>query len=351
MKLWLLAAALLAAVAAFAIPSSATAVTPIGTWELIPAQSDTAGTPVNSYMTAVRQPINADGSSVFGAKRGVIPVQFDVLSGTATPHTIGPVVFESINGGNDPTTASSGPYAWSGLYFTPSTAMTFADVTSLVANYDFTTGDCHGGSLRWTINVTHDGASQNIHVYYGDPGGVQSCTGSADESGDNLMDNSLGNPANRFEFQGGGTPVYTTYANVLAATNDGADTVNWIGLILDSGWGGDQVINPATLTASVNGNSWVRETAGTTWDYGEMSPTCNIPQAKIVVTKTGGDNPGAVDETNSVQPKDTGLYFRNVDCKLIYNLDVSTLRGTGSYTVQADFGTGPVDDPALFGLK
>ena len=350
MKLWLLAAAVVAAVAAFAIPSSATAVTPIGTWELIPAQSDTVGTPVPSYKTAVRQPINADGSSVFGAKRGVVPVQFDVISGTATPHTIGPVVFESIKNGNDPTTSSTGPYAWSALVFTPSTAMTFNDVTSLVSHYQFTTGDCYVGSLRWTIDITHNGVEKQIHAYYGTPNGPdQGCSGNASGSGDNLV--TTGITPDRFEFQGAGSPVYTTYDAVKALANDGTDTVNWIGLILESGWLADQVINPATLTASVNGDDWVRETAGTTYTYSDLAPTCDIPQAKIVVTKTDGDNPGAVDESNSVQPKDTGLYFRNVDCKLIYNLDVSTLRGTGSYTVGADFGLGAVLDPAIFGLK
>lgn len=363
MKLWLLAAAVVAAVAAFMLPSSATAVTPTGAWELIPAQSDTLGTAESTYQTVVRPPINADGTSVFAAKRGVVPVQFDVLSGTATPHTIGPVVFESIGGGSNPAVSTSTtPFAWSGLIFTPTTgSMTFDDVASLVATYDFTTGDCWGGSLRWTINVTHNSAPQNVHVYYGDPSNTapsfQSCSGSYDESGDNLMDNTLGNPANRFEMQSDGQAgwptaggLYRTLADAQAVV--GTDTVNWIGLILDSGWKSDQVIDPDTLAASVNGNAWERETEGTTYTYSDMAKTCDIPQAGIVIEKTSGSNPGSVDEAQSVQPKDTGEYFRNVDCKLIYNLDVSTLTGTGSYKVQADFGSRPPAlDPAIFGLK
>ena len=351
-----LALAALAVATALGIGGAGAAV-PAGTWELIPAQTDTIGTPVSTYQTVVRPPINSDGSSVYSAKRGVIPVQFDVLAGTDTPHTIGPVVFESINNGSDPTNASStSPFAWSGLIFTPTDAMTFADVTSLVATYDFTTGDCHGGSLRWTVNVEHNGASQNIHVYYGDPNNVapsyQSCSGSYDESGDNLMDNTLGNPANRFEFQSGGTPVYTTYADMLSDTNNGTDTVNWIGLILDSGWGGDQVIDPTTLAASVNGNAWQPKTPGTTHTYSDLAKTCDIPQAAIKVTKAAGTEGDPVNEVvDSVQPKDTGVYFRNVDCKLIYNLDVSTLTGSGDYKVFAKFGADPVNDPALFGLK
>ena len=350
-----LALAALAVAAALGI-GGAGAAAPAGTWELIPAQTDTVGTPVSTYQTVVRPPVNSDGSSVYSAKRGVIPVQFDVLAGTDTPHTIGPVVFESINNGSDPTsTSNTSPFLWSALIFSPTDAMTFADVASLVATYHFTTGDCHGGSLRWTINVQHNGASQNIHVYYGDPNNVapsfQSCSGSYDESGDNLMDNTLGNPANRFEFQSNGPPVYTSYADMLAATNNGADTVNWIGLILDSGWGGNQVIDPATLAASVNGNVWQRKTEGATHTFSDLAKTCDIPQAKIAITKTVGAATDPVNEVNSVQPKDTGVYFRNVDCKLIYNLDVSTLKGSGDYKVFADFGNGTVNDPALFGLK
>src|SRR4051794_11955367 len=44
-----------------------------------------AGTP--TYKTAVRPPINADGSSNFAARRGVIPVQFDLLAAPTTTTT------------------------------------------------------------------------------------------------------------------------------------------------------------------------------------------------------------------------------------------------------------------------
>jgi hypothetical protein len=36
---------------------------------------------------------------------------------------------------------------------TSSTSLTVADITSLSANYTCSTGDCFGGSLRWTINT------------------------------------------------------------------------------------------------------------------------------------------------------------------------------------------------------
>ena len=42
-----------------------------------------SGTPL--YVAAIQQPINSDGSSVFSAKRGVVPVKFTLaLNGTPT---------------------------------------------------------------------------------------------------------------------------------------------------------------------------------------------------------------------------------------------------------------------------
>jgi hypothetical protein len=369
-------AAILAIAAAVAavVAGSATATVPTGTWTLVPAQTSTAGTPTTAtstttsyaYKTAVRPPINADGSSVFSIKRGVVPVQFDVLAALTTtttttittPHTWNPIVFESINGGNDPLSASTGPYAYSLLYYAPGSTLTFADVTDLTATYAFTTGDCHGGSLRWTIWLKNGGT---IHVYYGTPNGPdQGCSDTASGSGQNLI--TTGITPDRFEYQGVSIPKYTTYAAMLALTNNGADEVDAVALIIDSGWGGDQVIDPASLTTvSVNGNAWggpntepfnTTSTVTGEPETGDFAKTCEIPQAAIDVEKAGQEAPPFVNETvDSVQPKDTGQYFRNVDCKLIYNLDVSTLAGAGNYTVNADFGKGPVDDPALFGLK
>ena len=56
-------------------------------------------------------------------------------------------------------------------------------------------------------------------------------------------------------------------------------------------------------------------------------------------------------EAASIQPADNNLYFRIVDCKYIYNLDVSTLLGSGTYTVQPVIGGTPVAGPAFFSLK
>jgi hypothetical protein len=64
---------------------------------------------------------------------------------------------------------------------------------------------------RPEFGASWNGVEQNVHVSYGDPGGVQECTLNSG-SGQNLTTASAA--PNRFEMQGGfgGGPVYTTYA-------------------------------------------------------------------------------------------------------------------------------------------
>ena len=350
-----------AAVASLALlspaSSSANGASP-GSWQFVPAQSFTdaqSTTTGTAYQTAVRAPINADGSSTFTAKRGVIPVQFDLLSATTTTvtttRTYDPPVWQSIwsdNGSNsDPTND------WSGAFFSPadSAPLTFNDVAILSATYAFTEGNCRGGSLRWTINVTHNGESQNVHVYYGTPNGPnQGCSaGDPAGSGSGLNLIELGVPE-RFEIQGFGAPVYTTYEAVAAIV--GSDPVNWVGLILDSGWGGDQRANISDVT--VNTSTFVpltSEAMNPVTTTGDFAKTCDLPEASLQWAMDDGTAAATVNEALSVQPKDTNGIFRQVDCKYIYNLDVSTLRGTGTYNVYANIGGVNVPEPARFDLK
>lgn len=330
--------------------STAAAATTAGSWKFYPAQSyqdSTSTTTETAYQAAVRAPINADGSSNFPARRGVIPVQFDLLSGTNSTTTVtrtyDPPVWQSI-GSNNPADTSDD---YTVATFTPSTNLTFKTVTNLSATYAFTLGDCHGGSLRWTINVTHNGVSQNVYVYYGDPGGVQSCTGAASGSGQNLISTGA---TNRFEIQGAGAPVYQTYADVQAVVGD--DHVNWVGLMLDSGWGGDQKVDVSNVT--VNDNTFVPKTSeiiSTVTTPGTFTKTCDLPQAALRWAKNDATPTGAINEAESVQPKDTGEYYRQVDCKYIYNLDVSGLTGTGTYSVWANIGGTNVPQRAVFDLR
>lgn len=97
-----------------------------GTWTLYPAQTQTA---INQV--SVQQPINPDGTSVWSASKGVVPVQFSLSTG----FSYGPVAFSSL--------LSTSSFSY--LSFAPNPSLTFDQISSLIANYTFTTGNCHGG--------------------------------------------------------------------------------------------------------------------------------------------------------------------------------------------------------------
>jgi hypothetical protein len=363
---------LLAAAGALVMPAAASTTT--GTWYFSPAQTftttttTTAGPPM--YQSAVRPPVNSDGSSNWPAKRGVIPVQFDLLAAptttTTTTKTYDPPVWKSVQGERVYTFAQlclqknllgagTCPDAPS------SPALAFNDIQNLRADYLFTVGDCFGGSLRWDVYVQHGANIETVEVYYGNPNGVpdppgQSCSGASTETGKNLMsqvDPTL--PVNRFEMQGGWGvpgPVYTTYADAVASTNAGTDKVVAVQLTLDSGWKGDQRADVSNVT--VNDNTWVpktTETTTTTTVSGDYAKTCTLPAAELRWAKNDATPTGAINEAESIQPKDTGQYYRQVDCKYIYNLDVSSLNGQGTYTVWVRIGGQNIQVPATFDLR
>jgi len=355
------------------MPASASSST-TGTWYFRPDQTFTTSTTTTAgppmYQSAVRPPINSDGSSNWPAKRGVIPVQFDLLSAptttTTTIKTYDPPVWKSVVGERDYTFLQLclekdlyGPGFCPDAPAAP--ALTFNDIQNLSADYFFTEGDCWGGSLRWDVNVRHGATIQTVEVYYGNPNGVpdppgQSCSGASSESGKNLMSQTdLTLPVNRFEMQGGWGvpgPVYTTYADAVASTNAGTDKVVAVQLTLDSGWKGAQRANVSNIT--VNDNRWVPktvETTSTTTVSGDYVKTCTLPAAELRWAKNDATPTGAVNEAESIQPKDTGQYYRQVDCKYIYNLDISSLSGQGTYTVWVRIGGQYIQVPATFDLR
>ena len=59
---------------------------------------------------------------------------------------------------------------------------------------------------------------------------------------------------------------------------------------------------------------------------------------------------GEVNEPLSIQPQDSNLTYRIVDCKYTYNLATSSLSGVGTYTVFATIG-GTKVTVASFDLK
>src|SRR6185369_13525924 len=54
-------------------------------------------------------------------------------------------------------------------------SITFSQLDELTAHYAFDLGDCHGGSLRWTVRVDSntngvlDSNDKPIYIYYGLP--------------------------------------------------------------------------------------------------------------------------------------------------------------------------------------
>ncbi len=301
-----------------------------GTWTAYPGQATV-------YQASVQQPINADGSSNFKySGKSVIPVKFSLSSG------LGPFVFESIrsddttidDGGGMCGTGSGGDHAndCSFLSFTPSSTLTFAQITSLVANYSFTLGDCHGGALRWSVRTSQ---TQSVFIYYGNPtsfgnGGVGGCTptssGGADGSGVNM----IGQTDTRYDTsQYPGGTFYDTYAHALTLV--GSTPIVRASLVLDGGWGGDQRLTLASAT--VNDNTFTPQPPS------PPSPTCSLPAATIRVTKLSGNASGPVNEPETIQPNDDNGNFRVVDCKYMYNLATSSLPGTGRYRVEVVIGS------------
>jgi hypothetical protein len=297
--------------------AASTTITPNGTWEAYPGQSA-------SFGAAVQQPINADNSSNFKANgKTVIPVKFALSQGT------GAFVFESI--GSD----ASPDNDYSFVSFTPNATVTFNDITELSSMYAFTLGDCHGGSLRWQVRTS---STQAVYIYYGNPpqfgnGGTGGCTatspGGVDQSGDNLI-GLLDLRYDTSQYAGG--TFYDTYAH--AQTLIGTTPILRASLVLDGGWGGDQVVDLTSATVAVGGTNPYTETF-TPEPASAVSPVCPTEAATITITKADNTPTGAVNEPISIQPQDNDGIFRIVDCKYMYNLATSSLTGVGTYTVFA----------------
>jgi hypothetical protein len=324
-----------------------------GTWTLFPAQPVTVSTTTGTaYQTLVRPPINADGTSNYPKKRGVIPVQFELSSAATTTATttVGPVVFESIGSDTD----TDNDFAF--LRYVPASPVTFADLDELVADYAFALGNCAGGSLRWQvrIDVGADGVTSNdanVFIYYGDVPNFTDCEGAESQSGDNL----IGTSEARYDLTQLAGPFYGTYADALARV--GTLPALRASLVLDSGWATDQRVD---LTGALaNGSTWVPEPVGSTssTSTGAFAPTCELPPAEIKWSKSDPIPDGMINETaESIQQGDSGQYYRIVDCKYLYNLDVSSLDPNlatrqGTYYVYAKIGGSIVNSPARFDLR
>jgi len=305
-------------------PAAATTVvtTPNGSWTAYPGQSTT-------YQASVQQPINADGSSNFKANgKAVIPVKFALAQGT------GGFVFESYSDAQE-----GAPYSF--LEFDPNSPPTLAEITELIADYDFTVGDCHVGSLRWTLYLDDGGTTRNLDVHY-QPGsdlGAPFCAPGT--SNKNMADVTSTDPYVVIQAFNGGSYTFTSPYNVTygeAVGQLGSLSVLGMNLIIESGYAGDQDIDLASATVGVGGATPYTETF-TPQPGSPTSPVCPTAEAKFSVSKVDGLPLGSVNEPVSIQPQDTNEVYRIVDCKYMYNLATSSLSGVGTYTVYATIGS------------
>ena len=303
--------------------SPAAAATTEGTWTQYP-------TGATEYQAEVQQPINTANTSNWSSKsKGAIPVMFKLSS------RVGPAAFESI--GSDISTAND--YAF--MSFAPTSPLTFNTIERLSTDYAFTLGDCHGGSLRWSVRTSD---TQALFIYYGMPsefgnGAIGGCTptsaGGANQSGVNM----IGSSDLRYDTSQyvGGT-FYDTYEH--AKTLMGSLPVVRASLVIDSGWGGDQRLNVSNTTVNDNTYQFVSSAGGA------FAPTCSLPAATIQVGKTDPVADGQINE-EPVQPSlvDSGNAFRIVDCKYQYVLSIPSLQGAGTYYVELRIGGVKVPTP------
>jgi len=305
--------------------SPVAAATP-GTWEQYP-------TGATEYQAEIQQPINTANTSNWNSKsKGAIPVMFKLSS------RLGPAAFESI--GSD--TNLDNDYAYASFTPDSSSPLTFNQIVTLKTDYAFTLGDCHGGSLRWSIRTS---STQSLWIYYGaypqfGNGGVNGCTPTSTLGVNQSGVNMINQPDLRYDTSQyvPGTQ-YNSYAGAKAIMGD--LPILHATLVIDSGWGGDQRLNVSNTT--VNDSVYQFVSSG----GGAFAPTCDLPAATIQVGKTDPVADGAINE-EPVQSSlvDSGNTFRVVDCKYQYVLSIPSLAGGGTYYVEIKINGVRVPTPA-----
>lgn len=301
-----------------------------GTWSFDPgngtnaiqlAQTSTSTSTSTAYQAQVQEPINPDGSSIWSATRGVIPVQFtlqqatDTKTTTTTTAAIYPSLLDS---------ESSGSPAYGALAFTPTTGTTVSSITNLTADFTWLAGNNHTGSMRWSI-VTSAGT---FYVYYGDTStSFQSGTGGTGTNmtatGENRVD--IGGP-------------YVSWSDLTAA--DGSATVSRIDLVVDAGYAGTQTVQLSDVTIGTGAGTseyvpgTVAGSSSSTDSSGPWSSTTTAPMYIDVVQGTA-TAPGTPDDTTYTGVGDSGGQFHIVNGMYKYNLSNASppLGSAGTYFV------------------
>ena len=251
-------------------------------------------TQTSTYYTTVQPPINADGSSVWPAKKaGVVPVKFALSVGLGNLTIIS-------------ATDSNPAHVDGGVVFTIPAGL-------------------HIQYLRWLKRiVTLDFGGVYMFIYTGgetSPGDPNS--GCASYAGVNLLSS---NTATRFEAtQLGDTVQYDTLPNILGKYGDMPIQGMW--LVTDNG-------NSHVTLSSVSIQSTTYTFASST-----PAPTCNLPSATIDVQQVSGANPGTVDETQYTMAADNGINFRIDSCQYVYNVSTKNML-VGNYKVFANINAG-----------
>jgi hypothetical protein len=266
------------------------------------------------YTAQVLPPINSDGSSVWPAKRGVIPVQFKV---TETKQSS--AQFASLSAGLPYSVASW--HAPAGL--------TVNQLSSLVANYGaYSQGGHGGGSLRWEIATPRG----NVFVYFGDAPNFTS--ESADTgSGANL----LARDDNRVDLSQVGGTFYDNRQHMARLVGD--EPVLGVSLVVDSYWfqGADVLdLHSAQVTTST----------GIASTFTMPEPTSSVrqtnePPAFLKIERyNDGNYTEVANEALSSAQGDEGEQFRQVDGKYLYNLYnlKADKLGPGDFRVQIVIG-------------
>jgi hypothetical protein len=113
-----------------------------------------------------------------------------------------------------------------GIDFTVPSGLTFAQVTHLGTDYDFTAASCGGGAPRFQIDIQ----GKNAFVYIGPPPNYTRCPPNVWVSTGNLA--TPGSFVDTSQLPGG--TFYDTFAS--ADLKYGSDTVTGIQLVTDAGW-------------------------------------------------------------------------------------------------------------------